>query len=346
MDSQRSSWEDDSDVFADIEKPVKRDAYPTTENPFAAIMAIHTLDWDSTFPEVCRLGAVAIGNFDGVHRGHAALVTEVRRLAEEVHGPAVVLTFDPHPLQLLRPERFLPLLTTPGDRAAFLLACGAQEVILLRTTAELLRLEPEQFFQRVLVEGLGVRGLVEGEDFHFGHRRAGSVEMLRSLCRDAKVVLSVVPPVTIDGVAVSSSRIRTSLERGDVTTAAQLLGRPHRLHGRVSAGQKRGRTLGFPTANLEPLVTFAPGDGVYAVRVVRQEGVWAGAANIGPNPTFGENSRKVEVHLIDYQGDLYGEDLAVDFLAHLRDTRPFATIDELREQLRRDVEQARRFARG
>lgn len=307
-------------------------------------MAIHTLDWRQTPPENCRGGAVTVGNFDGVHRGHIALLAEVRRQAATVRGPAVVVTFDPHPLQLLRPEQFRPILTPPAYRAALLLEAGADEVLVLRTTPELLHLSAEEFFDQILHRGVGLQALVEGEDFHFGRGRAGDVGLLRSLCQQAGVHLSVIAPVMLDGVVVSSSRVRDALGRGDVAMAAQLLGRLHRLHGRVGTGQKRGRTLGFPTANLEALTNFAPGDGVYAVRVPLGAHVWAGAANLGPNPTFAEAARKVEVHLIDYHGDLYGQDLAVDFIARLRDTRPFAGLDDLREQLRRDVEQARRLA--
>jgi riboflavin kinase/FMN adenylyltransferase len=154
------------------------------------------------------------------------------------------------------------------------------------------------------------------------------------------------PKHEVGGVVVSSSRVRAALDRGDIAAASRLLGRPYRLHGQVADGQKRGRTLGFPTANLDPLFTLAPGDGVYAVRVPLPDGngTRAGAANVGPNPTFGENARKVEVHLIDFSGDLYGQELAVDFLARLRDTRPFAGVADLLEQLRHDVEQARTLA--
>ncbi len=306
-------------------------------------MDIHTLSWDELPPTSCRGGAVTIGNFDGVHRGHAALLDETCRWAGEIGGPSVVLTFSPHPLQLLRPERFQPLLTTPEDRGRFLLELGANKVIVLRTTPDLLQLSPEDFFRRVLVDGLNVRAVVEGEDFHFGRGRTGNVATLRSLCQSAGMRLSIVLPVTVDGQPVSSSRVRAALERGDVVTAARFLGRLHRLHGRVSEGRKRGRTLGFPTANLDPLFTFAPGEGVYAVRVPLGERTWPGAANLGPNPTFGEHARKIEVHLIGYDGDLYGQDLAVDFLARLRDTRPFASVDELRAQLRHDIEQTRRI---
>jgi riboflavin kinase/FMN adenylyltransferase len=304
-------------------------------------MAIHTLDWQQAPPEICHGGAVTIGNFDGVHRGHAALVGETSRLAHEVSGPSVVFTFDPHPLQLLRPEQFLPLLTTLEDRARLLIELGADEVIVQRTSHEMLHLTAEQFFHRVLREGLHARALAEGEDFHFGHRRAGDVQLLRSLCKEIGVQLAVLLPVAMEGKVVSSSRVREALARGDVTMASKLLDRPYRLHGRVSTGQKRGKTLGFPTANLDPVRNFVPADGVYAVRVLHDERSWAGAANIGPNPTFGENARKVEVHLIDFSGDLYGQDLTVDFQSRMRDTRPFAGIKELREQLHRDVEQAR-----
>src|SRR5439155_11386097 len=198
----------------------------------------------------------------------------------------------------------------------------------------------------VVREGLGARAVVEGEDFRFGHDRTGEIDLLTRLCAEAGVTLSVVPPLQLDGAVVSSSRIRTELERGDVAEAARLLGRLYRLHGTVSMGQQRGRLLGFPTANLDPLLTLAPGDGVYAVGVFSGGKAWPGAANVGPNPTFGEEARKVEVHLIDFSGDLYGQPLAVDFLARLRDTRPFAGVADLTEQLRRDVEQARRLARS
>ncbi len=306
-------------------------------------MAVRTLDWQQTPPEDGRGGAVTIGNFDGVHRGHAALLAETRRRARDVGGPAVALTFDPHPLQLLRPERFLPVLTTTADRARLLGEIGADHVIVLRTTPELLRLTPEDFFEQVVRQRLSARALVEGENFGFGRNRSGNVETLAALCAGAGLTLSVVPPLRLDGTVVSSSRVRAALERGTVAEAARLLGRPYRLHGQVGTGQQRGRTLGFPTANLDPLYTFAPGDGVYAVRAHHEGRSWAGAANVGPNPTFGEQARKVEVHLIGFDGDLYGADLAVDFLARLRDTRPFAGPDELKAQLQRDVEQARRL---
>jgi riboflavin kinase/FMN adenylyltransferase len=307
-------------------------------------MAIQQLPWNEMPADLYRGGAVAIGNFDGVHRGHAALVEALRAQAHAVGGPALALTFDPHPLQLLRPEQFQPVLTTVTDRAALLQAAGADHVLILDTTLELLRLNPEAFFHQVVRDQLNARVLAEGTDFRFGRNRAGNVETLAALCREAGLGLAVVPPVYWDGQVVSSSRVRAALLRGDPRAAERLLGRPYRLCGVVAAGQRRGQKLGFPTANLERVPTLLPAEGVYAVRVLRNGAVWPGAANLGPNPTFHEQARKLEVHLIEFHGDLYGQELAVDFLERLRDTRPFAGVPELVEQLRRDVEQARRVA--
>jgi riboflavin kinase/FMN adenylyltransferase len=309
-------------------------------------MASLTIDWHDRPPGTCRGGAVTIGNFDGVHLGHASLVEALRAEARAVGGPAVALTFDPHPLELLRPGQKQPLLTTPEDRSRLLQELGADHVLVLRATTDLLALTAEEFFDRVVRERLDARALVEGVNFGFGRNRAGNVETLAGLCRGAGLVLRVVPAVQVGGVEVSSSQVRALLLGGAVGEAAALLGRPYRLHGTVGTGQRRGQGLGFPTANVEQARTLVPGDGVCAVRV-HLDGpgpAWPGAANVGPNPTFGEQARKVEVHLIGFAGDLYGRALAVDFVRRLRDTRPFGSVAELVEQLRRDVEEARQAA--
>jgi riboflavin kinase/FMN adenylyltransferase len=286
---------------------------------------------------------VAVGNFDGVHRGHAALVAELRRQARAVGGPAVAVTFDPHPLKVLRPEQFQPVLTTVSERARLLHGCGADAVLFLKTTPALLQLGAAAFFQQVLQDRLAARAIVEGTNFGFGRNREGTIETLALLCRQAGLPLAIVPPVLRGGRPVSSSRVRKALERGAVREAADLLDRPYRLQGTVVTGRQRGRTIGFPTANLEKIETLVPGDGVYAVEVQRGDESWPGALNIGPNPTFGEHARKVEAHLIGFQGDLLGQTLAIDFLDRLRDTRPFASVAELVEQLRRDIEDCRRI---
>ncbi len=307
-------------------------------------MAVEILNWEETFPAACRGGAAAIGNFDGVHRGHLALVGELVRQARRVSGPAVAVTVDPHPLRLRRPERYQPVLTTPADRAALLEAHGADHVVILRTTPALLALRAKEFFEQVIRQRLGARALVEGPNFGFGRAREGDVNTLAGLCREAGLGLVVVPPLEWGGRIVASSRVREALGRGAVREAAELLDRPYRLRGTVGTGKRRGHTLGFPTANLEDVPTLVPADGVYAVRAYRGGASWPAAANIGPNPTFGEQSRKVEVHLIGFTGELVGNELAVDFIDRLRDTRPFPGVNELVEQLRRDVARAQELA--
>jgi riboflavin kinase / FMN adenylyltransferase len=302
-------------------------------------MANHTIDWNETPPEACRAGAVAVGNFDGVHQGHAALLTALASQARAHAGPAVALTFDPHPVELLRPGQTPPALTTVTDRARLLHDLGADHVVTLHTVPQLLALSPEEFFHQVLRGRFGARAMVEGPNFGFGKGRAGTVATLGKLCEAGKVALTVVPPVVIDGGEISSSRIRAALQGGKVELAERLLGRPYRLHGTVGTGQRRGATLGFPTANLNEVETLVPGDGVYAARARQGERSWPAAVNVGANPTFGENARKVEAHLLGFGGDLYGKPLAIDFVRRLRDTRPFANVDQLVEQLRRDVEQ-------
>jgi riboflavin kinase/FMN adenylyltransferase len=307
-------------------------------------MATLFLDWHEHPPAEWTGGAVTVGNFDGVHRGHQALLASARRWADQQGGPAIAVTFDPPPFQVLHPDTGPPRLplTTLTERAELLEGAGADRVIVLRTSPALLALSPEAFFEDVLVRQLQVKAVIEGYDYRFGRARAGTNAILRSLCEAAGVGFEEVPPVTIEGDVVSSSRVRASLEAGDVRTASTLLNRRYRITGRVVTGAKRGRTIGFPTANLGDVATLLPAEGVYAVRAIAGGKTWAAAANIGPNPTFGEHARKIEVHLLDFQGDLYDSVLAIEFVAWLRETRPFAGAAALVEQLQRDVAEARR----
>jgi riboflavin kinase / FMN adenylyltransferase len=308
-------------------------------------MLSHPVDWQRDFPKEYRAGALAIGNFDGAHRGHAALLRELVAEARQVGGPAVALTFDPHPRAVLRPDAPISLLTTSDDRAEYLRQLGADHVLTLRVTPELLELRAVTFFDLIVRDRLAARAMVEGANFCFGRQREGDIALLGKLCDAARIRLRVVPPVVLDGVEVSSSRIRQLLEAGDVVLAAKLLGRPYRLRGTVGMGEQRGRTLGFPTANLGQVATVVPGEGVYACRVTAPDGSeYAGAANLGPNPTFAVQAMKIEVHVIDFEGDLYGQELRVEFLKRLRETRRFAGVAELVDQLKRDVEQAKTVA--
>jgi riboflavin kinase / FMN adenylyltransferase len=265
------------------------------------------------------------------------LVTATVHEARKVQGPAVVVTFDPPPLALLHPPALKPPLSTADERADLLLAAGADRVATLRTEPGLLALSPDAFFEDVIVRLFQARAVVEGFNFRFGRGRSGDNATMERLCATHRVRFVEVSPLLEDGEAVSSSRVRAALMTGDVTTAAGLLGRPYSIRGVVEAGAKRGRTIGFPTANLGGVHTLVPKDGVYAVRVRLGDRVCPAAANVGPNPTFGEDAKKIEVHLIDFSGDLYGRELRVEFVRRLRDTRPFAGVNELVEQLKQDV---------
>jgi riboflavin kinase/FMN adenylyltransferase len=210
----------------------------------------------------------------------------------------------------------------------------------MRITAKMLELSARAFFETVIEERLEARALAEGSNFAFGHNRAGNVDTLARLCREAHLQFVIVPPTKWKDATVSSSRVRTALLDGNVREASNLLARPYRLKGTVTTGQGRGQRLGFPTANLERVETLIPGDGVYAV-VVRRDGQrWPGATNVGTNPTFGEQVRKLEVHIIGFEGQLVGQQLELDFIERMRDTRPFAGVPQLVEQLHLDVERA------
>lgn len=307
------------------------------------------LDWRNVPPEWARGGVVVVGNFDGVHLGHVALIQHARQLAASLGTRLTIITFDPHPLLLLAPERFQPTLTTIRERVCNLLCHpeqslkGADGVIVLRTDHELLQLSSEEFFQNILVDHFQAKGIVEGFNFRFGKDRAGSVEMLRNRCEKVGIRFQIVEPFKIDKFVVSSSQVRDAVEAGHVELAAKLLGRPFGVTGRVVEGARRGRTIGFPTANLGDVRTLVPANGVYAVRVSLDRLYYHGAANIGPNPTFGEDARKIEVHLLDFSGDLYGRELFVEFHQRLRETRKFRSVDELTLQMKQDIEAARQI---
>lgn len=288
--------------------------------------------------------AAAVGNFDGVHLGHAAIVARLRAAAARHGVPAVVLTFDPHPASVLRPATAPVPLTTPARRAELLLALGVDAVCVQPADAALMALEPEAFFAGILRERMAVRCLVEGRDFRFGARRRGDVAMLERLCGAEAVELDVVPPVVSGGEAVSSSRIRGLVAAGRVAEAVGLMTAPYRLSGTVVVGARRGATIGFPTANLSGIATLLPALGVYAARATVDGATHPAAVHVGPNVTFGETAVSVEAHLVGFSGDLYGRTLDVDFLDHVRDTRRFASVEELKSRLADDVATAVRIA--
>ncbi len=280
---------------------------------------------------------MTIGNFDGVHLGHQSLLSEAARQARAAETSAIAVTLDPHPSQLLRPHKIGPPLCTLADRVACLQQYGADNVLILRTTMELLQLSARDFFEQIIVRQLRAVAMVEGFNFGFGRNREGTIEVLRQLCGEVKCPVTLLPPRDVQGVAVSSSRVRSELLAGQVDVVAALLGREYSISGRVAVGQRRGATIGFPTANLHDVPTLLPGDGVYAMRASVEGTVLPAAANVGPNPTFGEKARKIELHLLDYAGDLYGKTLSASFVKKIRDTKKFANAEELKSQIQRDI---------
>lgn len=297
-----------------------------------------------TEPQAYRGGFVAIGNFDGVHRGHQTMAALLVERAQAERVPAVVLTFDPPPVELLRPGQVPPRLSTLDQKARLLAECGVEVVIAYRTDRDLLNLTPGEFFERIVLGELDARGLVEGPNFFFGRDRAGDIPMLRTLCDKAGRSLDVVSPVKVGERLVSSSEIRSLIGTGRLRDAVEMLGHPYHLSGTVARGAGRGRSLGIPTANLQQIETLIPPDGVYAGVARHGESEYPAAVHIGANTTFGEQQRNFEVHLLDFAGDLYGERLEVGLLDRVRDTAKFASGEELKRQLARDLERVREVA--
>jgi len=297
-----------------------------------------------TDPSAYRGGYLSLGNFDGVHRGHQEMLRQLIAHARRLGGPAVVMTFEPHPLALLAPERLPPQLTTLDEKARLLAALGIDCLIAYKTDTHLLQLTAEEFFERIVREEVAARGLIEGPNFCFGRGRKGTIDTLKVMCDAAHLELKVCEMISLDGQDVSSTTIRAALREGRIRDANVGLRRPYRLSGRVASGARRGRTIGFPTANLEQVETLIPANGVYAGRAEVAGRVVPAAMNIGPNPTFGENAQKIEVHLLDFSGDLYGATLAVDILEHVRGVQRFSSVDELKAQLENDIAATRQIA--
>jgi riboflavin kinase/FMN adenylyltransferase len=290
-----------------------------------------------------------IGEFDGVHRGHQLIVARAREVAQVRALPVVVITFDPHPDEVVRPGSHPPLLTTSRRRAELLAGLGADAVLVLPFSLEFSRLSPDEFVRVVLSERLHAAVVVVGENFRFGHKAAGDVSLLARLGEKYDFTAEGVPLLVVDGVTISSTYIRECLAAGDVAAAALALGRPHRVEGVVVRGHMRGRGLGFPTANLEtPPHTATPADGIYAGWLTSLDldgsevSRWPAAISVGTNPTFGVGDRTVEAYALDRDDlDLYGTHAAIDFAARLRGTERFDSVEALVTQMHQDVSQAR-----
>lgn len=290
-----------------------------------------------------RSAVVALGNFDGLHLGHQAIMQRTRALARERAADAVAFTFYPHPIAVLAPERAPAMITSLAGRLEALRDAGLSGVVVQRFTRRFAALEPEDFVREVLVGALGVSAVVVGYNVTFGRERRGTPELLSSLGREHGFAVEIVPPVAVGEHTVSSSAIRRLLTAGDVQQAAALLGRPHTLVGRVRPGDRRGATIGFPTANVFPRGGILPTDGVYAVRVGigAERATRPGVANLGTNPTFGAVGRRLETHLLDFDGDLYGVRLRVAFVQRLRAEQRFPSVQALVAQIHDDALAAR-----
>jgi riboflavin kinase / FMN adenylyltransferase len=283
--------------------------------------------------------ALAVGTFDGVHIGHRQVIGGAQRFGREHALPVAVVTFDPHPLQVLRPDDPPRLLTSAPIKEDLIAALGVDELIAIPFTEELSRLEAESFARDVLAGTLAARHVSVGANFHFGHGAAGDPELLK---RQPQFETEVVALVEAGGEPISSSRIRALVERGDVAGAAELLAHPYQLEGTVVQGDARGRTLGIPTANVAPSAgVVLPATGVYAGKAAGH----AAAINVGVRPQFERDGELlVEAYLLDFDGDLYGDTLRIGFLERLRDEQRFESTEALVEQMERDVERVRELA--
>jgi riboflavin kinase/FMN adenylyltransferase len=297
-----------------------------------------------------RNAVVAIGNFDGVHRGHAHIFKQARGLAAGLGGESVVLTFDPHPAKVLAPS-YAPPLITPLQRKLELIAAEGVDVTVVEPFDRAFAgKSPDEFARGVLVDGLGARHVVVGYDFTFGAKRSGNVQLLAELGPKLGFGVTVVPPISVDGIVCSSTKVREFVLEGRVDGAALVLGRAPEVQGEVVHGDGRGRSIGVPTANVQPEAELLPKNGVYAGWAERlSDGRrWTAAINVGTNPTFVEGRNvRVEAHLLDCDEDLYGQRLRLGFVARLRDEERFPSREALVAQIRSDVEATRkRMAHG
>jgi riboflavin kinase / FMN adenylyltransferase len=292
----------------------------------------------AALPRLQNGATVTVGSFDGVHLGHQTVLREIDRRAGEARRASVLVTFDPHPLEVVNPDAAPPLLTTGAERLEILAQSPLDYVVILRFDRHLAGLSPEGFVREILVERLGVRELVIGHDHGFGRGRSGDVETLRMLGSRLGFAVDVVDPVDFGGQPVSSSRIRRAVTGGDLASAAAMLGRPYSVVGRVERGEQLGRQLGVPTINLSQLSArkLLPPDGIYAVRVEWREGRAGGMMHQGPRPTLQDGRRTLEAHIFDFDGDLYGEWVRVEWVERLRDIERFESLEHLSKQMQHD----------
>ncbi len=294
--------------------------------------------------DVIAGACVTIGNFDGVHKGHQKLIQLACSRAKAQDLASVVVTFDPHPLRVLRSDRTPPFITLTEQKLELISQHGPQVCLLLEFNMDMAKLAPEDFVKKYLLDGLNMKEMIIGYDYHLGKGRAGNFETLTELGKKHGFTVDRLNPVSIGDAVVSSTRIRDLVQAGHVWAARPLLGRFYQIKGEVVHGMNRGgRLLGFPTANLKLVDELFPKPGVYAIWVEIDNEVHMGVANIGKNPTFGNDALSVEAHILDFKGDIYGKDIRVHFVQRIRDEKKFSGIDELKDRIAKDIELGRQI---
>ncbi len=299
-------------------------------------------------PKGIRNPVVTIGNFDGVHWAHQAIFTRVIERARDIDGTSMVITFEPHPIKVMSPEKAKPLITLVEQKRELVSKQGIDILLIIQFTLELAAIPARYFVKDILVDKIGIKEIVVGHDYAFGHNREGTTDLLKELGQEFGFKVHQVGPVYVGKSLVSSTSIRNLIMEGNVSEARGLLGRNYQIRGKVIRGRNRGGPLlGYPTANLKVVDELIPKEGVYVVSVELKGEIYQGLTNIGYNPTFKGKALSVETHILDLSADIVGEKIKINFLSRLRDQIPFASARELSEQISRDIHEARElFSRG
>jgi riboflavin kinase / FMN adenylyltransferase len=304
---------------------------------------IYTFD---ALPKNIKNPVVTIGNFDGVHKGHQILFERVRKRAEALGGTSVVMTFEPHPIKVMSPKKLKPLITILEQKKELVTSQGIDVLILIRFTREFSDISARNFVEEILVNKLGIKEIVVGYDYAFGHNREGNIQLLREMGREFNFDVHEVAPVYAGKTLVSSTSIRNLIIEGRLSDANRLLGRNYQIRGEVIEGKKRGKSLlGYATANISLPEGLIPREGVYVVTVELEDKPFQGLTNIGYNPTFKEQSLSIETHIFGLSAAILHKQIKINFLKRLRDEIPFANAAKLSQQIKRDIQEAQRFFR-
>ncbi len=294
--------------------------------------------------DILKNPVLTIGNFDGVHKGHLALFEKVKEKAKAIKGTSSVMTFDPHPTRIMKPGNGPQLLTPTQQKLKLMEKAGIDVIFCIPFTKQFASISARDFVKKILVEKIGIKEIVVGYDYSFGSGREGNIELLKQLGKDFGFAVNVVKPIHVNHTLVSSTSIRELVQEGNLSEAERLLGRRYQICGIVVKGKNRGgRLLGFPTANLKLIDELTPKPGVYAVEVLIGDQIYKGLTNIGYNPTFHNNQFSVETHILDFSENLLGKTVQIDFIERLRDEKTFESIEELGEQISKDITRARKI---